>query len=164
MSADALEFREARRTDLEALVAMLADDELGAAREDNSSPLNARYTEAFAAIESDPNNELIVAELAGEQVGMLQLTFIPYLSRLGSWRCLIESLRVRRDCRGRGFGRALLRCAIARAAEKNCKIVQLTSDKTRGEALRFYQSLGFFASHEGFKLDLGDVGSKASRR
>ncbi len=160
MIADTLAFREARRGDLEALIAMLADDDLGAAREDGSSPPNARYTEAFAAIESDPNNELIVAEYAGEPVGMLQLTFIPYLSRLGSRRCLVESVRVRKDCRGRGFGRALLQRAIARATEKNCKMVQLTSDKTRGEALRLYRSLGFTASHEGFKLELRGADSK----
>lgn len=86
MSPDTLDYRVARYSDLEALVAMLADDDLGAAREDSASPLNARYAEAFDAIESDPNNELIVAEQAGEPVGMLQLTFIPYLSRLGSWR------------------------------------------------------------------------------
>ena len=147
-----LSFRIAAAGDLEALVEMLADDDLGAAREDNSRPLNQKYVDAFAAIDIDPNNELIVAEEGAVLVGMMQLTFLPYLSRLGAWRCLVESVRVRREYRGRGFGRAMFERAIARAREKDCEIVQLTSDKTRSGALDFYRSLGFEATHEGFKL------------
>lgn len=149
-----LSFRIAAADDLEPLVAMLSDDELGATREDLSRPLNQRYLDAFGAITSDPNNELIVAEEEGKPVGMLQLTYIPYLSRLGAWRCLIESVRVGKAYRGRGFGRSLIVWAIARAREKDCQLVQLTSDKRRSGALSFYESLGFEATHEGFKLHL----------
>lgn len=149
-----LTFRPAEADDLENLVDMLADDELGAKREDDSRPVNPRYLDAFAAIDSDPNNELIVAEDGAALIGMMQLTFIPYLSRLGAWRCLIESVRVHKDCRGQGFGRAMFVRAISRACEKNCELVQLTSDKQRSGALSFYRSLGFEATHEGFKLNL----------
>ena len=149
-----LSFRIAQAGDLDNLVEMLADDTLGAGREDMSRPLDQKYLDAFAAIDSDPNNELIVAENRDTLVGMMQLTFIPYLSRLGAWRCLIESVRVHRDYRGRGFGRVMFERAISRAREKNCGLVQLTSDKQRGGALGFYRSLGFEATHEGFKLKL----------
>ena len=147
-------FREACSSDLETLVAMLADDELGAQREDASRPLQPAYGEAFAQIDADPNNALIVAHIDGKAVGMMQLTFIPYLTHGGSWRCLVEGVRVATDQRGRGMGRALLRHAIERARQRNCRLLQLTSDKRRPEALRFYRSLGFEATHEGFKLPL----------
>ncbi len=147
-------FREASRSDIARLVALLADDELGATREDNSKPLNPRYLDAFAAIDKDPNNELIVVEKADELVGMMQLTFIPYLTHTGSWRCLIEGVRVARSHRGKGAGRRMIEWVIERARERQCGIVQLTSDKQRPEALRFYRSLGFNATHEGFKLKI----------
>lgn len=149
-----LVYRDATEDDLPALVAMLAEDELGAAREDASAPLNARYREALRAINADPNNALTLVEENGKPVGMLQLTYIPYLTHTGSWRCLIEGVRIHRDCRGRGLGSEFIRWAIARARERGCSIVQLTSDKQRPDALRFYESLGFTASHEGFKLRL----------
>lgn len=133
---------------------MLANDQLGASREDNGEPLNANYTNVFKSISNDPNNELIVAELNGNIVGMLQLTFIPYLTHTGSWRCLIEGVRVSAEYRGGGLGRALLEWAINRAKDRGVAIVQLTSDKKREDAIRFYQGLGFTASHEGFKLTL----------
>ncbi len=147
-------FREASRSDIARLVALLADDELGATREDNSQPLNPRYLDAFDAIDKDPNNELIIVEKADELVGMMQLTFIPYLTHTGSWRCLIEGVRVARSHRGKGAGRRMIEWAIERARERQCGIVQLTSDKQRPEALRFYRSLGFNATHEGFKLKI----------
>ncbi len=147
-------FRLAVEADLEGLVALLADDDLGAAREDASLPLKQDYIDAFHSIDRDPNNELIVIEDRGNIVGMLQLTFIPYLSRLGSWRCLIESVRIARERRGAGLGTSAFTWAIDRAREKGCGLVQLTSDKQRPNALRFYESLGFRASHEGFKLRL----------
>lgn len=149
-----LTFRSATNSDLPTLVHMLADDDLGASREDTSNPLNHRYTDAFQAIAKDSNNELIVAESDGDLVGMLQLTFIPYLSHTGSWRCLIEGVRVASSCRGKGLGSELIKWAIRRAGEMDCSIVQLTSDKQRTDAIRFYESLGFTASHEGFKLKL----------
>lgn len=150
-----LTFREAVKEDISTLVDMLADDELGATREDSSNPLNPRYLAAFAAIEYDPNNLLIIAESESEIVGMLQLTFIPYLTHIGSWRCLIEGVRIDATHRGKGIGRQLLQWAIDKAQEKEaCTLVQLTSDKQRTDALRFYESLGFAATHEGFKLKL----------
>ena len=149
-----LSFRQALESDLPALIAMLADDPLGAAREDPSTPPNRRYLEAWQEIDADPNNQLTVVENDGELVGMLQLTFIPYLTHTGSRRCLIEGVRIHRDHRGRGLGSEFIRWAIERARERGCNLVQLTSDKQRPDALRFYESLGFTASHEGFKLGL----------
>lgn len=154
MNARTAVFREATHNDLPQLVSMLADDELGAQREDPSHPLNPAYEEAFAHLDADPNNVLIVAEVAGEAVGMMQLTFIPYLTHTGSWRCLVEGVRVAAGQRGQGLGAALLRHAIEAARARNCRLLQLTSDKRRPEALRFYRSLGFNATHEGFKLPL----------
>ncbi len=148
------QFRPAVATDLPALVAMLADDPLGALREDTSQPLNQAYTEAFAEIDRDPNNALVVSEIDGRLAGMLQLTYIPYLTHTGSWRCLVEGVRVHPDFRGRGLGRLFLEWAIDSARRRQCRIIQLTSDKQRPDALRFYESLGFEATHEGFKMKL----------
>jgi ribosomal protein S18 acetylase RimI-like enzyme len=149
-----LNFRKAIESDISSLVNLLADDDLGATREDISVPLNQDYIDVFHSIEKDPNNELTVVECNGELVGMLQLTFIPYLTHTGSWRCLIEGVRIAGNYRGRGLGTRFIDWAIARAREQNCSIVQLTSDKQRPGALKFYQSLGFQATHEGFKLKL----------
>ncbi len=149
-----LTFRKAAENDIWNLVALLADDVLGAKREDISKPLNQSYFDAFQNIEKDPNNELTVVECNGELVGMLQLTFIPYLTHTGSWRCLIEGVRIAKNYRGQGFGTKFIRWAIKCATERNCKIVQLTSDKQRPDALRFYESLGFQATHEGLKLKI----------
>lgn len=149
-----LSFRQALESDLPALIAMLADDPLGAAREDPSTPPNPRYLDAWHEIDADPGNQLAVVESDGELVGMLQLTFIPYLTHTGSRRCLIEGVRIHRDHRGRGLGSEFIRWAIERAREHGCSLVQLTSDKQRPDALHFYESLGFIASHEGFKLRL----------
>ena len=149
-----LYYREARESDIPNLVNLLANDDLGAGREDTSVPLNPLYIDAFRSIERDPNNELTVVECNGELAGMLQLTFIPYLTHRGSWRCLIEGVRIAQNYRGMGLGTRLIRWAITRAREKNCSIVQLTSDKKRPGALRFYESLGFEATHEGFKLKI----------
>ena len=147
-------FRPARADDVPRIVALLADDPLGARREDARDPLPPAYHAAFAAIDADPNNELIVADAGGAVVGVLQLTCIPYLTYRGGWRALIEGVRVAASHRGAGLGEALLRHAIARARERGCHLVQLTSDKQRPDALRFYERLGFVASHEGFKLHL----------
>jgi GNAT superfamily N-acetyltransferase len=149
-----LVFRKALATDIASLVSMLADDELGALREDSSQPLNQNYLNAFHEIERDANNELTVVESGGEVIGMLQLTFIPYLTYIGSWRCLIEAVRIHSDHRAQGLGAKFFKWAIERAKARKCKIVQLTSDKERPSALRFYESLGFKATHEGFKLKL----------
>ncbi len=146
-----IQYRQASTADLPALVQMLADDPLGATREDPGKPLNPAYLNSFQHIDQDPNNELIVAEHGHELVAMLQLTFIPYLTHTGSWRCLIEGVRVQSKYRGQGLGQQLFEWAIERAKQRGCLLVQLTSDKQRPDAIRFYQQLGFVASHEGFK-------------
>lgn len=110
--------------------------------------------QAFAAIDRDANQMMIVVESAGSVVGCLQLSFIPGLSRLGAWRGQIESVRIASSLRGSGLGRAMFEWAIARCRERGCELVQLTTDKARPDALRFYESLGFKASHEGMKLSL----------
>ena len=150
----ALQFRRARRSDLDAIIALLADDVLGSQREDASIPAAACYVRAYDAIERDPNQYLAVAQRDGGVVGCLQLTFIPGLSRRGLWRAQIESVRVAAQERGAGTGRALFEWAIAQCREHGCGMVQLTTDKTRGDARRFYESLGFVATHEGMKLEL----------
>jgi GNAT superfamily N-acetyltransferase len=149
-----LKFRQAMESDITTLVGLLADDELGAKREDLSVPLNHRYLDAFQSIDMDANNELTVVESNGDLVGMLQLTFIPYLTHTGSWRCLIEGVRIAKTHRGKAVGAKLINWAINRARQRSCSIVQLTSDKQRPDALRFYESLGFEATHEGFKLKI----------
>lgn len=149
-----IRFRPARRADLPAIVGLLADDPLGARRESPGEPLVRGYGEAFDAIARDPNNELVVAEADERIVAVLQLTFIPSITYRGSWRALIEGVRVAADRRAGGLGRALFQWAIARAASRGCQLVQLTSDKARPDAIRFYEQLGFVASHEGMKLHL----------
>jgi ribosomal protein S18 acetylase RimI-like enzyme len=146
--------RDAHLADVAPIVALLADDPLGQAREDTSDELNDRYQSAFRAIERDENQQLVVAEIAGVISGCLQLTFIPGLSRTGMWRGQIESVRIAREVQGQQVGRQLLRWAITRCESRGCGLVQLTTDKTRNSAISFYQSLGFEASHEGMKLSL----------
>ncbi|RAO02500.1 GNAT family N-acetyltransferase [Micromonospora saelicesensis] len=145
-------YREAVRADLPAVIALLADDVLGKARD--FTEVDEAYERAFAAIDADPRNQLIVAEQAGELVGCLQITYIPGLGRHGSERSLIESVRVRSDRRGQGLGRDLMTWAVDQARQRGCALVQLTTDKTREDAHRFYLGLGFVASHEGMKLAL----------
>jgi len=151
-SAQSLQFRTATQDDLVSIVEMLADDPLGKRREKFQQPLLQEYSQAFAAIEQDPNNEIIVACRDEAVVGFFQITYIPYLTYMGRWRALVEGVRVHRVHRGQGLGRQLLLKAIALAKEKECHLIQLTTDKTRPEAIAFYESLGFVASHEGMKL------------
>lgn len=147
-------FREARRSDVPAIVALLADDPLGGGRETVGEDVDAAYWRAFDAIDADLRNALIVADSDGEVVGTMQLTFIPGLSRRGAERAQIEGVRVRTDQRGGGLGRQMIEWAIEQARERGCRLLQLTTDKSRTEAHRFYASLGFQASHEGMKLSL----------
>ncbi|KDM93526.1 GNAT family N-acetyltransferase [Photobacterium galatheae] len=149
-----LTFREAQAEDLEHLVGMLADDILGSQREDASSPLNPVYLSAFQAIQSDANNSLVLAENEGQVMGMLQLTYIPSLTLKGSWRCLVEGVRIHSAYRGLGCGEKLFEYAIDSAKRKGCAMIQLTSDKLRPDAIRFYEKLGFTASHQGMKMKL----------
>ncbi|WP_018547590.1 GNAT family N-acetyltransferase [Streptomyces sp. LaPpAH-108] len=146
------DIRRAGPDDIPAIVALLADDPLGAQREspDDLTP----YYAAFARLDGDPNQHLVVAVLDGRVIGTLHLTVIPGLSRKGAARALIEAVRVHADQRGSGLGSELIRWAVERARELDCTLVQLTSDKTRTDAHRFYERLGFTASHEGFKLSL----------
>lgn len=148
------EFRKAIRADLPAIIAMLADDALGAGREDASDPPNPAYIEAFEALQRDSNQLLAVGEKDGDIVACLQISFIPGLSRLGQWRGQIESVRVAASARGDGLGQQLFEWAIDECRKRGCGLVQLTSDKTRPDAIRFYERLGFKVSHEGLKLSL----------
>jgi GNAT superfamily N-acetyltransferase len=149
-----LGFRRATRTDLPVIIQMIADDQIGQKREDASVPLNPAYLAAFEAIQRDDNQFLAVAERDGQVIGCLQLTFIPGISRMGMWRGNIESVRVATALRGQGIGRAFFEWAIEMCRQRGCKLVQLTMDKSRMDASRFYQSLGFTPSHEGMKLSL----------
>lgn len=131
---------------------MLADDPLGARREDPSDPLPDAYWAAFERIDGDPNHQLLVAADGARVVGMLQLSFLPYLTYRGGWRAQIEGVRVLQALRGDGLGRRLVEDAIERSRAHGCHLVQLTTDKERPDALGFYARLGFVASHEGMKL------------
>ncbi len=149
-----MNIRLAVSEDIEAIRALLADDELGKQREDLSDSGLAKYSEAFEKIQNDPGNDLYIAKLNGRLVGTFQLTWIPYLSRAGSLRCLIEAVRVATDFRDRGIGEVMMKFAIRTAKDRNCALVQLTTDKTREKAHRFYERLGFESSHIGMKLSL----------
>jgi ribosomal protein S18 acetylase RimI-like enzyme len=146
--------RRAAAPDLPAIVRLLADDELGQTRERADLPLDNRYIAGFAAMAADPNQLFAVVEDASEVIGCLQISFIPGLSRLGTWRGQIESVRIASARRGTGLGRVMFAWAIERCRERGCGLVQLTTDKARPDALRFYEDLGFVASHEGLKLAL----------
>ncbi|GGR60470.1 GNAT family N-acetyltransferase [Streptomyces roseolus] len=147
-----LEIRPATAEDVPAIVAMLADDPLGAQRESPDDPVP--YLSAFARLAEDPNQHLVVAARDGRVVGTLQLTIIPGLSRRGATRGLIEGVRIHADERGSGLGTRLIEWAVEESRRLECVLVQLTSDVTRTDALRFYERLGFEASHVGFKLAL----------
>jgi GNAT superfamily N-acetyltransferase len=150
-----LTFRPATRSDLPAILELLADDDISRARDGAvSEAVDTAIGAAFEAIEADPRNELIVVSEHGSVVGTFQLTFTPSLSRGGSERMTIEAVRVRSDLRGRGVGRRMMRWALDRGRERGCRLAQLTTDKKRADAHRFYESLGFAATHEGLKLVL----------
>ncbi|MER5541541.1 GNAT family N-acetyltransferase [Streptomyces sp. NPDC002589] len=147
-----LEIRRMTADDLPAVVAMLADDPLGARREstDDMTP----YRAALERLDADPNQHLVVAVREGRVIGTLQLTIIAGLSHKGTTRALIEAVRVHADERGSGLGSRLIEWAIDTSRQVGCRMVQLTSDKSRTDAHRFYERLGFGATHEGFKLRL----------
>ena len=147
-------FRQAKREDLPVIVRMLAEDELGSQRERFEDPLPESYYKAFDEIERDSNHELIVAEMDGEVVGSLHLMFLPSISYQGGMRAQVESVRVDSRLRGRGIGSELMKWAIARAKERDAHLVQLTSHRSREDAHRFYERLGFSKSHVGMKLTL----------
>jgi GNAT superfamily N-acetyltransferase len=147
-----LVIRRATASDVATIVAMIADDQLGATREsvDDLTP----YLAAFDQIDADPNQLLMVAERNDDVIGTLQLTIIPGLSRRGATRGLIEAVRVATSARGSGLGTTLIQWAVEESRTRGCALVQLTSDKSRTDAHRFYTNLGFENTHEGFKLKL----------
>jgi GNAT superfamily N-acetyltransferase len=149
-----LTFRDAELADVPRIVALYADDELGAARESPGEPLDEAYLRAFGEIDRDPRHRLIVVEQAGETVGTLQLSFLPQLAHRGGERAQIEAVRVRADRRGTGLGTEMFQWAIAQARSRGCRLVQLTTNAARRDAHRFYERLGFESSHVGMKLPL----------
>jgi GNAT superfamily N-acetyltransferase len=147
-------FRPTVKKDLATIVQLLADDTLGAERERPGTDVNENYTKAFERIAADPNQELTIAELDEEIVATFQLTFIPCLTYNGGLRAQVEAVRTSSNHRGRGIGTRVFAYITGRAREKGCHLIQLTTDKRRPDAIRFYESLGFTASHEGMKLHL----------
>ncbi|MER8068388.1 GNAT family N-acetyltransferase [Streptomyces sp. NPDC094034] len=147
-----LHIRPAAHDDIPAIAAMLADDPLGAQREspDDLTP----YTEAYERLARDPNQHVMVAELDGRIIGTLQLTIVPGLSRRGATRSIIEAVRVHADARGSGLGTRFIEWAVDESRRQGCQLIQLTSDASRTDAHRFYERLGFTASHVGFKMSI----------
>ena len=155
-AVDQLRMRPATLADLPAIIALLWDDETARHREDPSVPLDPRYVAAFEAIDPNPDQILVAAELDGALVGTMQLSFIPGLSFRGSWRMQIEAVRIAATHRNKGLGEQMIGWATDQARSRDCKLVQLTSTATRTAAHRFYERLGFTKSHVGMKLHLRD--------
>jgi len=149
-----LKFRLATKDDLLDIVRMLSDDNIGATREILSDKLSDNYLNAFQKISADKNQELTIVEMNGNKVATFHLTFIQYLTHHGGLRAQIEAVRIKFDFRGQGLGTRVFEYAINRAREKGCVLVQLTTDKKRVEAIKFYQTIGFVSTHEGMKFKL----------
>lgn len=148
-----MNFRKAKRNDVEIIVKLIADDELGKTRENYQTPLPTEYIKAFEHINADQNQELIVVENEdSEIIGTLQLSFIQYLTYRGGIRAQIEAVRIRKDKRGLGIGKTMFEWVINRAKERNAHLLQLTTNKKRPQAIKFYDNLGFTATHEGMKM------------
>ena len=148
-----MRFRKATKRDIVQIVQLIANDRLGQMRERFEDPLPDKYYEAFDRISSDANQELIVVETNNEEIiGTMQLSFIQYLTYQGGIRAQIEAVRIREDLRGKGIGQRMFEWAIQRSKERNAHLLQLTTDKQRPQAIRFYEKLGFKASHEGMKI------------
>ena len=154
MTQQNLHFRLAKRADLPAIVRMLADDDLGSQRERYEDPLPEAYVAAFEQIENEPNHELIVAERNGEVIGTLHLMFLPSISFQGGLRAQVESVRVDKQFQSQGIGSAMMQWSMERAKQRGAHVIQLTTHKTREDAHRFYERLGFQGSHLGMKLSL----------
>ena len=154
MNVTGVSFRVAARTDLPSIVRLLADDDLGSQRERNEDPLPESYYSAYAEINKDPNHELIVADLSGEVIGTLHLMFLPSISFQGGLRAQIESVRVDAQYQSRGIGSEMMKWAIEHARQRGAHILQLTTHKSREDAHRFYERLGFKGTHLGMKLSL----------
>lgn len=147
-------FRRARRADLPALVALIADDPVNGWREQAGEPIAPGYVAAFAAIEADPNNLLVVGERDGEIVATAQISFVPTLAQQGATRAIVEGVRVSSTLRSQGIGEALLRHMEGLARERGCPAVQLTTSHARVDAHRFYERIGYKHHHKGFKREL----------
>ena len=148
-----MRFRKATIKDISTIVEMIADDELGRKRENFQVPLPSEYLKAFEKISSDENQELIVVENNdSEIIGTLQLSFIQYLTYCGGIRAQIEAVRIRKDKRGLGVGKEMFEWAIDRAKKRDSHLLQLTTDKRRPDAIKFYEDLGFKQTHEGMKM------------
>ena len=148
-----MKIRKATENDLLEIVEMLADDALGSQRENFQNPLPTQYLAAFESIDSDPNQELMVVEnTQSKVVGTFQLSFIPYLTYQGGIRAQIEAVRIRKGQRGEGLGTRMFKWAIERAKSRGAHVLQMTSDKKRPQAIQFYESFGFAATHEGMKM------------
>ena len=154
MNVKEIAFRLAKRNDLPSIVRLLADDGLGSQRERDEDPLPESYYMAFEKINSDPNHELIVAEMNGEVIGTLHLMFLPSISFQGGLRAQVESVRVGTEYRSQGIGREMIKWAIERARQRGAHILQLTTHMSRKDAHRFYERLGFNGTHLGMKLSL----------
>lgn len=149
-----ISIREATRADLPFIVGLIHADAVGSSAEDPSDPLPPFYDAAFAAIEADPNQMLLVAESGGVPVGTFQLTFTPGIAARGRWRCTIEGVHVSPARRGAGIGAHMMEWAVETARSRGCGLVQLTSNNQREDAHRFYRRLDFSQSHFGFKLEI----------
>ena len=148
-----IEFRMAQKEDVSAIVALLADDELGRKREDYRIPIPEPYFKAFDRIDKDPNQRLmVIVSEEGMIVGTFQMTFIPYLTYQGGIRAQVEGVRIHASLRGQGVGTLVFKYIIEMAQQEGAHVLQLTSDKKRPQAIHFYEKLGFVASHEGMKL------------
>ena len=149
-----LTYRHAVAADLPLIIGLIVEDSVIDSGDDAADAMHADYTMALAAIEADPNQEMFVVELGGKPVGCFQLSYLPGLMRRGMWRGQIEAVHVSADRRNLGLGTQMMRWALERCREKGCGMVQLTSNKKRTDAHRFYERLGFLKSHEGFKYYL----------
>lgn len=150
-----IKFRKANIKDVPTIIKMISDDALGSKRENFTTPLPKTYYDAFERIDSDSNQELtVVIGDKDEVIGVFQMTFIPYLTYQGGIRAQIEGVRVHKGHRNRGIGKTIFQWAIQRAKERKAHLLQLTTDKNRPDAIRFYESLGFEPSHIGMKMHL----------
>lgn len=150
-------YRDATEADLPTIVRLLAEDQIGGRSDDPGPPLDAVYAAAFAAIQADPNQRLIIAEIHGTVIGTMQLSFLPGLLNRGAWRGQIEAVRIAADRRSQGLGEQLIAWAVERFRERGCFMAQLTSNNDRVAAHRFYERLGWQKSHAGFKLYLTET-------
>jgi GNAT superfamily N-acetyltransferase len=149
-----LTYRAATEDDLRFILELIVEDSVIATGDDPADASHADYRNALAAIDADPNQEMLVVERNGIPVGCFQLTYLPGLMRRGMWRGLIEVVHVAASARNLGIGSEMMRWAVERCRQRGCAMVQLTSNKKRLDAHRFYERLGFAMSHEGFKLYL----------